>query len=401
MTFLMPAGIVLVACASILLACRACTPLFAAIRQPRVIVELCVGIAVGMLLAKLFGGTQQIATVRTGLYWISAPALFIYMYCIGYESDLTAFKSGLRDSSRVAIAGLVVPFGATYAALTLHLAPAFASGSTLGELAISGAVSATAFPVLLRILDETKRLGTRLGGIVLSAAGLDDIFSWTLLGVLTLLVQHSGGVSNLFARLVAAVVCLFGAYACRLLVKQQPSLVLTVIASAGIVILALAASLLTGIDPIVASFGAGLFTPASAIGSRLTAHLQHIATKALPLFFGLSGMNVDVSGWWGALPAVAFWTVLASITKAGASFFAALASRFSSPDSVAIAALMNCRGLVGLIFLALARHNGLIDPSMYSILVIAALATTLMSTPIVEWAGGTGWQSLKGRSASP
>jgi Kef-type K+ transport system membrane component KefB len=157
--------------------------------------------------------------------------------------------------------------------------------------------------------------------------------------------------------------------------------------SLAIGVLAITAAVLGGIDPILGAFATGLLTPRSTYVQAAASYLRRLSTAALPLFFALSGMSVEIPALTGALPAVAFWTLLCTVTKVGASFLAATATRLGPRESLTAGALMNCRGVVGIIFLTLAERNGLIEASAYSVLLLVFLICTVICTPIVEWLG--------------
>ena len=101
------------------------------------------------------------------------------------------------------------------------------------------------------------------------------------------------------------------------------------------------------------------------------------------LFFVLSGMNAASRGLLADLPAIGLWTVWASLAKGGSSYIAARVNRFDKQGALLVASLMNCRGVVSLIFLSVGLRNGLISPHTYGVLLVVALVTTLMSTPLI------------------
>lgn len=377
-------GIVILGTASVLLVCRASRPLFAAFRQPPVVAELCVGIIVGILLTSVFHlDAHVLATLKSGLYWFSEPALLVYMYCLGYEVERRAFKSKFRDSVLIATCAFGVPFAITAWLLRLHWGPLIDPPSTLGSLAICGVVSATAFPVLARILRATGLMVTRVGTVALSAAAVNDLISWTLLAVLTVLVRP-GSAKLEPSHLAGATICITAAYVGGHTLRRTSHPVVSSIGSFAIGIFAMFTAVLIGIDPTIGAFASGLCTPRSPIVSVIIAKSQSLATKALPLFFCYSGLGTELTASVDMLPAAVFWAALSTITKGGAAFLAAI-GRMSRLEALAVGVLMNCRGLVGIIFLSLALRNGLIKPLPYSILILVSLITTLMCTPVVRW----------------
>ena len=332
-----PYAIALLFAAAILVLCALGAPLFARIRQPRVVAELCVGILAGFALvqgAASLGIAVPTAQMKGVLFWISEPALLAYMFCLGFETNVAHVRSGLARSFSIAGSRIVVAFTLTYVVLSLNVAWGLDQATSLGgKLAICGALSVTAFPVMARILDELRMLTSRVGLTALSAAAVDDVFAWTLLGVLGVIATGSP----------------------------------------------------RGIDPILVAFAAGLVTPRIPAIAEPLKHVQRGATRLMPLFFALAGMNAVIVGWLPALPAIALWTAWATLTTAGASYLAGRANQFDKQSSLVIAGLMNCRGVVGLIFLSVGLRNALITQHTYAVLLGVALATTFMTTPIVVW----------------
>ena len=382
-------AISLIVVAAVLVACAIGAPLFARIRQPRVVAELCVGILAGFALAQgaaALGIAVPMPQVKAVFYWISEPALLAYMFCLGYETPVARLRHGLARSSSIAVSCIVVAFSLTYCLLSLNLAWGIDQASSLGKLAICGAMAVTAFPVMARILDELKLLSSRVGLTALSAAAVDDLFAWTLLAVLGVLATGSAVSPNAWlARALFALSCVAAIVLVRSLTRSERRLPVVALAGAGTLLLLVVIAMLLGIDPIIVAFAGGLLAPRIALAEPLR-HVQRWATRLMPLFFALAGMNAILVGWLTALPAIALWTAWATLTTGGASYVSARANQFDRQSSLMIAALMNCRGVVGLIFLSIGLRNGLITQHTYAVLLGVALATTFMTTPVVALA---------------
>ncbi len=138
------------------------------------------------------------------------------------------------------------------------------------------------------------------------------------------------------------------------------------------------------VDPVLAAFAAGLVTPRSETVQSGTRALGNLSMKILPLFFCYSGMTAGVSVSVGMILPVIIWTMFATVTKAGGAFFAAFTT-MNRLDAGAITILINCRGLVGIIFRSLAQQNGLIQSWPYSVLIIVSLLTTIICVPALTW----------------
>ena len=390
--------IALLIAGAVLFLCALCAPLFARLHQPRVVAELCVGILAGLALSQSIDALRlplSVPFLKSVLYWISEPALLAYMFCLGYETNLARFKDGLVKSSSIAVWAIVVPFGLTWCILALRLPWGIQSTSTVGSLAICGAMAVTAFPVMSRILGELKLLGSRIGIIALSAAAIEDLFSWTLLAVLTSIVGRSAPFPNMWLRAALSAALFFGIVLGRSYLKNQRPKYAAGAVTVGILASAVVLASLLGIDLILLAFATGLLTPRSRWLSTVVQRVQGWAAGLMPLFFLLSGINAASRGLLADLPAIALWTGFASLATGGASYAAARANRFDNQGALMLASLMNCRGVVSLIFLSVGLRYGLITPHTYGVLLVVTLVTTLMSTPLIVLSS-----RLTGRSIS-
>jgi Kef-type K+ transport system membrane component KefB len=146
-----------------------------------------------------------------------------------------------------------------------------------------------------------------------------------------------------------------------------------------------------GIYAIFGAFMLGVAMPSGFFAKQLTASLEPLVTTfLLPLFFVYSGLNTQI----GLLNSPKLWAVTLGIlivSIAGKGIACTLAARLRKVpfrESVALGALMNARGLIELILLNIGRQAGIITPTLFSILVLVAIVTTLMATPIFEFVYG-------------
>ena len=125
----------------------------------------------------------------------------------------------------------------------------------------------------------------------------------------------------------------------------------------------------------------------------LCAHIQPLAVALLlPLFFTYSGLNTKIgllNTWylWGMCLAV---LVAAVMGKWLACTLAARATGISARESMGIGILMNARGLMELIIINIGLQRGIISEGLFATLVIMAVVTTLMASPIFERLVGSG-----------
>jgi Kef-type K+ transport system membrane component KefB len=250
----------------------------------------------------------------------------------------------------------------------------------------------TAFPMLARIIYERRLTGTTVGALSLAAGAIDDVAAW---GVLALVLASLGNDIRIAAWAIgggitfAIVVFTAGRPVLRWLDRLANRSVAGERSALGwMLFLLMLAAWFTDYIRLYAVFGAfitGLAVPRGAFATRLQTLLEPLTTALLlPLFFIYSGLNTrfdlvnEPSLWLVALAVLA----AAVIGKAGACYAAARACGESPKDAMGIGALMNARGLMELIILNIGLERGIITPTLFSILVFMAMATTLMATPM-------------------
>src|SRR4051794_27724796 len=188
---------------------------FERIGQPRGIGEVVAGIALGPpLLGALPGGPAAAlfpADARGGLVLIGQVGLATFMFTVGWDLDLRVVRRQERAAALVSVASIVLPL-ALGVALAAYLYPGH---DTVGgqhvpfgpfALFVGAALSLTAFPVLARILSETRLAGTPLGALVLTAASIDDVIGWSLLAV-ALVVLEAGSAWDYVRMLLECAAC--------------------------------------------------------------------------------------------------------------------------------------------------------------------------------------------------
>jgi Kef-type K+ transport system membrane component KefB len=261
------------------------------------------------------------------------------------------------------------------------------------------AMSITAFPVLARILEERKLQSTPLGTTAILCAAVDDVVAWSLLAIALALIGESGGPASLPARLLGLAVYLIvmlgviRPLAARLVRRRYNpdlSIELLGLAVAGVLVSAAATDKI-GIHPLFGAFLAGVCFPRIehwqlAIRDRLD---MLVSVLLLPLFFALTGMRTrldllnDSSMWiWAAIVLAA-----AVFGKMGGAVIAARWTGQSWRNALALGALLNTRGLVELIVLNIAYNVGAFTPTLFTMMVIMALVTTMLTAPILNLLG--------------
>jgi Kef-type K+ transport system membrane component KefB len=257
------------------------------------------------------------------------------------------------------------------------------------------AMSVTAFPVLARILKERKLLGTDLGSMAISCAAIDDISAWLLLAVLTAMV-HAGQswhhlVVTLFLLVIFGILMLFPVRRAASLLEpvyQKQGAGMELISS--LVLILLAASWVTerlGVHALFGAFMAGLVMPKNErMRTDIVERIESLSLALLlPLFFALTGLRTRIDlltgkSMWGYTAAIIATAVLGKL--AGATL-TAKATGVNWKDSVGLGLLLNTRGLVELVILNAGLDLGVLSPSLFTMMVLMALVTTFMTSPLL------------------
>lgn len=332
---------------------------------------------------------------------LSTIGLILFLFVIGTELNFEHLRTHKGTASLASSMSILLPFA--LAALLAHpLRIRFAPnnvGSLPFVLLLGVSLSITAFPVLARILEERALQTTSLGTTALMCAAIDDVCAWTLLAIALTLVPHAQQAAGLSYRplwLIAylAVMLLLirplGRFIARRSESSELSYELLGFVTI-IVLLSAAATDAIGVHPLFGAFLAGVCFPRvprwqAAVRSRFD---MVVSVILLPFFFAITGMKtrLDLLSGHG----VWLWTLLilaiAIVGKVGGAVLAARLTGQGWRDAWALGALLNTRGLVELIVLNIAYNAHVFSPTLFTMLVVMALVTTMLTTPLLNWLG--------------
>ncbi|MFL5706333.1 MAG: cation:proton antiporter [Ktedonobacteraceae bacterium] len=389
--------------AVILGACRLVGFLARKVGQPQVVGEMIAGVLLGPSLFGLLLPNLQKQVFPQGismniLYASSQVGLVLYMFLIGVEFDTNLIRQRVRSAVSVSLAGIVMPLvlGALIALLLIGRSEFFDAHVVVWEamLFMGAAIAVTAFPMLARIIFERGLSGTSLGTLALAAGSMDDAVSWCILAVVLAVFKQNvliailaivGGLTYALVTLLIGKPLLrgLGSMAERQEGIRGPLL-------AFVLMLVMICGWITDAIGIYAIFGGfilGVAMPRGIFARHLKNILEPVVTNfMLPLFFVYSGLNTRlglVNSWlmWG----IAGLILLAAVGGKGiACWLAALLNKEPNREALAIGSLMNARGLMELILLNIGLQQGIIKPTLFTMLVIMAILTTLMASPIFE-----------------
>jgi Kef-type K+ transport system membrane component KefB len=390
--------------AVILVAARIVGFLFQKINQPQVVGEMVAGILLGpSLLGWLAPGVSAALFPPSSLSYLNALSqvgLVVFMFVVGLALDPSELHGYGHAAVLTSHVSIVAPF--CLGGLTaLYLYPRLSDETvtfTGFALFMGSAMSITAFPVLARILTERGLLRSRMGTMAIACAAVDDVTGWCILAYIVVLVRvtHASRpawvtiAGSLAYVLVMLLVVRRFLPAFERAFRKRDRLSDNLIA--GIVVLVLASALATewlGIHLLFGAFLMGAIMPKTPEFTRYLLHKFESVTVVLllPLFFAFTGLRTRIGV--GSGSAIWFYSALVigvAITgKLGGSMFAARLAGMPWREAASLGVLMNTRGLMELVILNIGLDIGVISPVMFSIMVLMALVTTFMTTPLLEW----------------
>ncbi len=373
------------------------------INQPLVIGEIVAGIMLGPslfgLVAPGLAATLFPPETIPFLNVLSQVGLIFFMFLIGLELNPKYLTGNLEIAVLTSHVSILVPFslGSLLALLLYPLVSNSSVSFTAFALFLGAAMSITAFPVLARIITENNLQGTRLGTLALTCAAVDDVTAWCVLAV-AIAVARTGSIATAFPTIIESLVyigvmvTLGRTFLQRLATYYRRTGRLNQLVLALIYIAVVASALITEFIGIHLIFGAFLL---GAIMPKNAGLVRELAVKTedfvliflLPVFFAFSGLRTQI----GLLNSPQLWGLCLAVLavaiagKYVGTYVAARVSGIQKREACALGWLMNTRGLTELIVLNIGLELGVISPLLFTMLVIMALVTTFMTSPLLEW----------------
>lgn len=396
-----PLTILLLQITTILVAGRFMGFLFRKMKQPSVIGEMAAGILLGAsFLGYYFPEVSHFIFPPKSLgtlNLLSQIGLVLFMFIVGLELDLGMLKGKTNTAVVISHASIVAPFtlGVGLAYFTYQDYAAEGVQFLSYALFVGISMSITAFPVLARIIQERGLSKTQLGAIAITCAAADDVTAWCILAVVIAVVKAGSLWSALYTILLAIVYVLLMLKVIKPLLFRSAGKItaapVPVALLAVYLVVLIASAYLTdaiGIHALFGAFMAGIVMPSDMRFRKF--FIEKIESVALflllPLFFVSTGLKTQI----GLLNTPNLWLLcgtiiaIAVIAKFGVSSLTARYTGQSWKDSLQIGALMNTRGLTELIVLNIGYDLKVITPEIFTILVIMALTTTLMTGPLLD-----------------
>jgi Kef-type K+ transport system membrane component KefB len=371
-------------------------------KQPQVVGEMIAGVILGpSLFGYLAPEIQQLLFPKESksvLFVGAQLGVGLYMFLVGLGFDRGQFRNSLRSAAAVSIAGMAAPF-----LIAVVLTPWLLSTPGLftpqvtqfqATLFMGAAIAITAFPMLARIIHERGLTGTPLGTLSLAAGAIDDAGAWTVIAIVlaslgdgpsvaVLAIGGGLGFAIIMVFIAPKLLAHLGAIA-----ERESGVSLSLLATALVLFLLSAFAMdAIGIHAVFGGFLLGTAMPRGLFSTELKKQLEPFTVVfLLPMFFTYSGLHTELLMVNNiSLLTVALVTLAASIiAKGGACYVAARMTGQDHATAMGIGALMNARGLMELIIINIGLQRGIIGPTLFSMLVLMAIVTTLMASPLFE-----------------
>lgn len=401
-------AVVLALLALIIVVARLAGAAVAKIGIPPVVGEIGAGVLLGPSLLGMELSQELFPMDQRGFLDVLARVgLVLFMFVVGLELDLGLVRGREKVAVSVSLTSILLPF-----TLGIGLAHLFvSSGATEAlkpadadfwpfALFMGAAMSITAFPVLARILTDRRMHRTETGGLALACAATDDIIAWTLLAVVLAIAGVDGGHGHLpswaiylaipFVALAVLVIrpALTGLTRAYQKAGELTPTILSVVL-VGLLLFAATTEVL-GIHYIFGAFLFGAIIPhehAAAMRHEILVRLEQISVLLLlPVFFLISGLKVNIQGL-GTEHIVPMFAILAVaiVGKYVGAYVGARVQKVPHWQASSLGLLMNTRGLTELIILNVGLEKGLLSQELFTLMVIMALVTTVMTGPLLSF----------------
>lgn len=386
----------------IVIAAQVCGRLASKVGQPVVVGEMVAGVLLGPTALGFFMPEVSAFVfppeIRKVLYVLAMMGLSFYMFLVGMEHDSPPASGRTKALPIIlSVLGVIVPIGmagAVVAWLALDLKPANISNNVY-ILFLGIGASVTAFPMLARMLQERRMVGTVFGATAIRTAAIDDALAWVGLAIVAAMALRGDATTAIIQTVIPAIVMTVVLFRVLPLLFKKAFERAVAQKSIGdklfgaIILVVLVTGLISdyiGIYSVFGGFITGMAFPrvhgfVHLLQERM---LQMVRCFFLPVFFTYSGLQTDV---WGSfspstLSIFAVLLVVSMASKALPAFFVLRSYKWSWGETIAMAGLMNARGLMILVYMTIGLSLGLVETKMFSIMVLIAIVTTASALPI-------------------
>ena len=359
--------------------------------MPPLVGELAAGIIIGPYVLKLI-------TPNDSLTVLSDLGVFFLMLLAGLQMDPREIRKAGLNAAVLSVMAFSIPFVSGFTVAYFFGLPMIQS------LFVALLLSITAVPVTTIVLMQLGILETKLGNTVITAAVINDIFSLVVLSIVLQLNEVGGTPVNIAEQITNSVIkislfiggiflvdILFrktnvwlqrrAAYFFDKLHTKEAAFGILLIST---ILVSVIAQEVIGLHFIIGTFFSGLIVYKEIIRKENFERVYGIISAITfgffaPIFFAIIGIDINVDSIVNSLPFFIILGIAAILSKIGGGYIGSRLIKFTKDESLAIAFIMNGRGMVELVIAAIGFSSGIIDSTLFSITVTIGWITTIMA----------------------
>ena len=375
------------------------------LRQPPVVGQLVAGVVIGpsvlgQFYPETFDWIFSDSTVGSVIYGLAWLAVIMVLVVIGYETDLGIITRLRNAALNVSAGALLVPL--VVVGLVALLTPSSfigTSGRGLYAAFMALALSVAALPVVAKILQDLGMLRRNFGQVTLAVSMTMDSVGWLILAGLAGIAQEGFEPAQLLASLGGLVVFLAVAatlgrwmlnQAMRLALRDGSNLPAALTVSLVAAIGGGAVTHLLGLEAILGAFIVGIILATLRYQMSEVRYVLEAITDSFfaPIFFAFSGLRVDVTLL--ASASAIIWTVVLIVLAVAAKMFGTLVGArragLSVREGLALGSGLSALGAMGIVVALVGLSLGVVSPTGYTVIVLAAIVTSLVAPALLKMA---------------
>ncbi len=387
----------------ILISARVLGELCRKFKQPVVVGEILAGIIIGpSLLGSAFPDLfKEVFISEPRAYGafdgLANMGVILLMFVAGIEVDLKQIRKQGKQAASISIMGIAFPFALGFAAVWFfhdYIFPVPSADRLIPSLFFGTALSITALAVIVKVLIDLDIIKTKVGGLVLTAAMVDDFLGWVLFSIIIKMMDNSKSDGSTMSVLVVLAFALFMVTAGRWIINKILGFTKKYVSGSGGIItvsccLCFLGAIFTEYLGIRGVFGAFLMGIAIGDSKHFTDATQNVLQQFVvyiiaPLFFASVGLRVNfVTNF--DFRIVAVIVGIACIAKIVGAGIGAKMSGMKKNESLAIAFGMNARGSQEIVLGLVALQAKIIDEKIFVGLVVMTMLTILVAGPLMKF----------------
>ncbi|WP_227353299.1 cation:proton antiporter domain-containing protein [Haladaptatus salinisoli] len=370
----------------------------------------------GELLAGIVLGPSLLGAVAPGLFTALFPqnavqyhlievvswiGLLMLLVVTGFETDLDLIAKEAKPATYTAGAGIIIPFAMGFGLAYLLPSQFLAADNQrlVFSLFIATALSISAIPVIAKVLIDMGVIDRDIGQITIASGMINDTVGWILLAVVASLARSGGGEAFgtagetiVLLALFLGVAFLLGGRVIRWLFRWVDTHIAGDLAlPTTVMVLALGVGSIThylGLEAVLGAFVVGILVGRVKRFDQAARHTFEVIALGIfaPIFFATAGLRVDLTALLAPTAFLAGVAVLA-VAIAGkfvGSFVGAKLAGMSNWEGIALGSGLNARGALEIIVATIGISVGILTGTMYTIIVMVAIITSLIAPPLLR-----------------